>query len=292
MMTLQTYLKEEATQLEQELLQHLQQYHTSERLQTAMQYSLLAGGKRIRPILMQACYQACGGRQSILAARLSIESMHTYSLIHDDLPCMDDDALRRGKPSCHIQFDEATAVLAGDALQALSFELLCQQDCDSQLKCRLLQKLAIAAGANGMVGGQMLDMCAENTVHQELIDIERIHLHKTGALLHYSCETGALLAQANDAQQQACSRYGKAIGLLFQIADDLLDATSNSQQLGKSVGKDAAQHKATYVSLLGIKQAHKLSEEIHHIAIQSLQPLGEQAQQLRQLAHYIIERTT
>lgn len=262
-------------------------------LLAAMRYSLLAGGKRIRPALLLECYTACGGQQSeqVMPAALAIECIHTYSLIHDDLPCMDNDDLRRGNPTCHKQFDEATAVLAADALQTLAFELLATSDLDAQLRCQLIQKLAVAAGAQGMVGGQVLDMQAENhPADMDMLQVERIHLHKTGALLCWCCEAGALLAAAETVQLDACSRYGKAVGLLFQIADDILDVTASSAELGKSAGKDATQQKATYVSVLGLQRAREVAGEMHALAMEACMPLGRQADHLRDLVHFIQER--
>lgn len=263
------------------------------RLLDAMLYSLLAGGKRVRPALLLTCYQACGGKglAQVMAAAASIECMHTYSLIHDDLPCMDDDDLRRGKATCHKQFDEATAVLAADALQALSFELLADLDASAIIKVQLVKDMAVAAGCRGMVGGQMMDILAENKAIDNVLEVERIHLHKTGELLRWSCEAGALLAGANEEQQAACSRYGKAVGLLFQIADDILDATATSEALGKSAGKDEAQHKATYVSVLGVSRARELADEMCTLALAACQSLsGEGGNHLRDLAVYILKR--
>jgi len=263
-----------------------------ERLWEAMRYSLMAGGKRIRPALMLECFSACDGEGSMMPAAISIECMHTYSLIHDDLPCMDNDDLRRGKPTCHKQFDEASAVLAADALQSLSFALLTELDTSADLRITLVKKLALAAGAQGMVGGQMLDMLAEKTTVRDVLEIERIHVHKTGDLLRYCCEAGAMLAQADAIHVDACSRYGKAVGLLFQIADDILDATQSSEMLGKSAGKDAVQHKATYVSLLGLDRAREIADEMHGLAVEALTPLGEDGAHLKALAAYILERDT
>ncbi len=263
------------------------------RLLDAMRYSLLAGGKRIRPALLLECYAACGGKRPEIAmpAALAIECIHTYSLIHDDLPCMDDDDLRRGNPTCHKQFDEATAVLAADALQTLAFELLASSALDAVVRCKLMCKLATAAGCQGMVGGQMLDMQADNgDEDMDILAVERIHLHKTGALLSWCCEAGALLAEADKSQLNACSRYGKAVGLLFQIADDILDVTASSSTLGKSVGKDVAQNKATYVSVLGLQRAREVAEEMQELAVDACKPLGKQAYHLRALVHYIQER--
>ncbi len=258
-----------------------------ERLWDAMRYSLTAGGKRIRPALMLECFSACGGSGDIMPAMMSIECMHTYSLIHDDLPCMDDDHLRRGRPTCHKQFDEASAVLAGDALQSLSFALLTEVDASADLRAELVSRLALAAGARGMVGGQMLDMLAEEAT---VLEVERIHVHKTGDLLRYCCETGAMLARADAVRVDACSRYGKAVGLLFQIADDILDATESSAVLGKSAGKDAVQHKATYVSLLGLERAREIADEMRALAVEAVAPMGGDGQYLKMLAAYILER--
>lgn len=262
------------------------------RLADAMHYSLLAGGKRIRPALLLECFLVCGGSDIELAlpAAVSIECMHTYSLIHDDLPSMDNDDLRRGKPTCHRKFDEATAILAGDALQAMSFELLSSLQAPAPVVVELVRRLALAAGAKGMVGGQMMDLLAENQKIEDALQVERIHLHKTGALLRYSCEAGALLAGASEAQLEDCSRYGKAVGLLFQIADDILDATASSEALGKSAGKDEAQHKATYVSVLGLPRAREIAEEMRGLALEACAAMGERAEHLRQLAGYIMER--
>ena len=270
-------------------------------LLAAMRHSLLAGGKRIRPALLLECYQACGGTQAdhAMPAALAIECIHTYSLIHDDLPCMDDDDLRRGQPTCHKKFDEATAILAADALQALAFELLATANINSTLRCELIRTLAIAAGCQGMVGGQILDMQAQrDSAGMDMLAVERIHLHKTGALLRWCCEAGALLAQADAICLKACSRYGKSVGLLFQIADDILDATASSLALGKSAGKDEAQNKATYVSVLGLQRARELADEMSELAISACEPINatdnkranNKSEHLQGLVHYILER--
>ena len=289
-----SFLEAHATHLNRALEQLLatKRGAVPERLWDAMSYSLLAGGKRIRPALILECYRACGGSdfKSVMPAAISIESMHTYSLIHDDLPCMDDDDLRRGMATCHKQFDEATAILAADALQALSFELLAASGLAIETRIELVKRLAIASGAQGMVGGQMLDMEAEADGVKGVLEVERIHLHKTGALLRYCCEAGALLAGSTLEQLKACSRYGKAVGLLFQIADDILDATATSDELGKSVGKDRAQNKATYVSQAGLDKARELAEEMRDIALEACEPLGSEGKQLQALAHYIYGR--
>jgi len=289
------FLSEHALSVENFCKQTLEKKrpHVPERLLDAMLYSLLAGGKRVRPALVLACYQACGGKGLDVAmpAAASIECMHTYSLIHDDLPCMDDDDLRRGNPTCHKQFNEETAVLAADALQAFSFELLADLDVDTALRITLVRDMALAAGMQGMVGGQMMDILAENRAVDNVLDVERIHLHKTGELLRWSCEAGAKLAGANRKQFEACSRFGKAVGLLFQIADDILDTTASSEVLGKSAGKDEAQNKATYVSVLGVTKARELADEMCEIALDACGSLqGTAGEQLKDLAVYILKR--
>jgi len=261
-----------------------------QRLWEAMQYSLLAGGKRVRPALMLQCLRACGSDADIMPAAMSIECMHTYSLIHDDLPSMDNDDLRRGMPPCHKRFDEATAILAADALQALSFELLAMQQADAAIRIRLIRLLAAAAGDSGMVGGQAMDMQADAAGVSGLPEVERIHAMKTGALLRYSCEAGARLAGASDVAVAACCRFGEAVGLLFQITDDILDATASSEALGKSAGKDAAQGKATYVSLLGLAGARAKAGATHRAALEAAGLLGEDGKSLQAFATYIMER--
>lgn len=271
-----------------------------QRLWEAMHYSLMAGGKRVRPALMRQCLRACGGAQDIMPAAMSIECLHTYSLIHDDLPCMDNDDLRRGMPTCHRKFDEATAILAADALQALSFELLASQAAAAEVRIDLVRRLALAAGDVGMVGGQALDMEATDMEATDMQadaagvsgvqEVERIHGMKTGALLRYSCEAGALLAGADDRMVGACSIYGEAVGLLFQITDDILDATASSEDLGKSAGKDAAQGKATYVSLLGLDLARQKASATHRAALEAAALLGEHGKSLQAFATYIMER--
>lgn len=290
------FLAQHASHVEQVLVRELHRHQSvvPDHLWEAMNYSLTVGGKRVRPALLMACFNACGGQgdQTDLAAA-AIECIHTYSLIHDDLPCMDDDSLRRGQPTCHIKFDEATAVLAGDALQTLAFELLTQIEIDAETRLELLHRLAVAAGAQGMVAGQVMDMQSEHhgsVDDGDLLHVEQIHLRKTGALICWSCEAGALLAGADAAHLEMCSRYGKAVGLLFQIADDILDATADTETLGKSAGKDEAQDKLTYVSVLGLGRARELAREMYELAIEACDQLKDDSTQLRELAQYILER--
>jgi len=293
-----------AETINHELAQMMDRYQrvVPNRLWQAMRYSLLAGGKRVRPALLLACFDLCGGGNwtHAMPAALAIDCLHTYSLIHDDLPCMDDDDLRRGQPTCHRQFDEATAVLAADALQSLSFSLLTEVEASDATKVALCKNLAIAAGCQGMVGGQALDMEADSQSVHELLQVERIHLHKTGALLRFSCDAGALLAGANADQQHHCIRFGESIGLLFQIVDDLLDATASSSALGKSAGKDAKQNKATYISVLGVDGTRERAQEMADLALQACDALdatlnktatgANSTAPLRQLTQYILHR--
>ncbi len=262
------------------------------RLLAAMRHSLLGGGKRIRPALVLESYRAAGGRDPDEAwpAALAIECLHTYSLIHDDLPAMDDDDLRRGRPTCHRQFDEATAILAGDALQALAFELLTDAGPPARA-AGLVRSLAVAAGCQGMVGGQMLDIEGDAQRLDDVLAVERIHVHKTGALIRWCMQAGAMLANAPGDTLDRLERYGEAVGLLFQVADDILDATATTEALGKRAGQDARMNKATFVSLLGLARARERAEEMRRIAIEAVEPLGAEGGHLVQLADYILERS-
>jgi farnesyl diphosphate synthase len=234
-------------------------------LADAMRHSTLAGGKRLRPALVLALHDALGGseapREEIVEAAAALELVHTYSLVHDDLPCMDDDALRRGKPTCHVVHGEAMALLAGDALQTLGFEVLASRprgEAFSARRADAVLLLARAIGADGMAGGQALDLAASGHGHLELrtpARLREIHEKKTGRLLSASCELGAVLAGADGGRRSAAARYGASLGILFQIADDLLDVTATTAVLGKSAGKDQAQEKLTYVSVHGVDGA-------------------------------------
>jgi farnesyl diphosphate synthase len=234
-------------------------------LADAMRYSTLAGGKRLRPALALAVHDVLGGseapRDEVAEAAAALELVHTYSLIHDDLPCMDDDALRRGKPTCHVVHGEATALLAGDALQSLGFEVLASRPRGEGFAARRASAvllLARAIGASGMAGGQALDLAASGHGREDLRTagrLEEIHEKKTGRLLSAACELGAVLAGANPGRREAAARYGASLGVLFQIADDLLDVTATAAVLGKSTGKDQVQEKLTYVSVYGVSGA-------------------------------------
>ncbi len=267
----------------------------SARVTEAMHYSLFAGGKRLRPILLLAAAEAVGGEpEDYLPAACALECIHTYSLIHDDLPAMDDDDLRRGRLTCHKAFDEATAILAGDGLLTLAFELLAHPDLRARVSAgRLLEVIylvAKAAGIEGMVGGQMADLLAEGRpVSAEELDF--IHQHKTAALITASVVAGGVLAGASEAQQQALKTYGKAIGRAFQIIDDLLDILGDEEIIGKPVGSDLAKGKATYPRVFGLEASKQKARELVTRALESLQLFDEKANPLRDIAHYVVERT-
>ena len=266
--------------------------HAPVELHRAMRYAVLSPGKRLRPLLVYATGAALGAVPDALdASACAVEIIHAYSLVHDDLPAMDDDDLRRGRPTCHVAFGEAMAILAGDALQALAFELLAADTRhDSGNHVEMLRTLAAACGAHGMAGGQALDLAAVGkTLSADALD--RMHEHKTGALIRASVRLGALAAGSRDANLLAAlDCYAQAIGLAFQIRDDILDVEGDSAVIGKTAGKDAAQAKPTYPAILGMHAARARLCELTDTAILALQPLGERAQSLMQLAHYIAER--
>jgi farnesyl diphosphate synthase len=266
------------------------------RLFEAMRYSSLGGGKRLRAFFVLASATLFKvAPQSALRTASAIEFVHAYSLIHDDLPAMDDDDLRRGKPSCHRQFDEATAILAGDALQALALEVLAHEEThgDPAVRIALVAELARAAGAHGMVGGQMLDLLAESQAEPLSIGaITRLQRLKTGALISFSCTAGAILGKASDHARAALSAYAHDLGLAFQIVDDLLDVEGNVVELGKTPGKDAEAGKATFVSILGVKRARAQAGLLAQQAAVHLESFGEAAELLRQAANFVVARRT
>lgn len=263
-------------------------------LHRAMHYACLQGGKRVRPALVYATGSGLGAPLAQLdAAAAAVEMVHAYSLVHDDLPAMDDDDLRRGQPTAHIQFDEATAILAGDALQPLAFEILCEDPAlgvDADTRLRLLRTLLDAAGHNGMVYGQAIDLDA---VQQSLSleQLQHMHRHKTGAIIKAAVAMGGQVAGADDATLAQLERYAEAIGLAFQIADDILDVVADTDTLGKRQGSDADNHKPTYVSLLGLDGARQHAQACHAEALDALRPLPEALAPLAQLSAYIVERT-
>ena len=261
----------------------------------AMRYSIAGGGKRIRPVLLLESCRLCGGNpQDALDFACALEMIHTYSLIHDDLPCMDDDDMRRGKPACHIAFGEASAVLAGDALLTEAFHTAAACAFAKQHPDRALEAIALLAslaGAGGMVGGQAIDLQSEG----QAVSLSRLRLMdklKTGALMKAACAVGAVLAGAEKAQRDALERYADNLGQAFQITDDILDVTSDSETLGKPVGSDAEQQKSTYVSLLGLETAKQKAADCTAAALQALEPFGEEAAFLRKTAERLLKRTS
>lgn len=258
----------------------------------AMRYSSLAGGKRMRPFLTVECAKLFGVAPDVaLTAAAAIEFVHVYSLIHDDLPAMDNDDFRRGKPSCHKQFGEAAAILAGDALLTYAFEVMAHPSVhpDANVRCELIRSVASAAGARGMVGGQMMDLDAENKElsTEEVIRLQRL---KTGEMFAVSCEAGAILGKAPDALRSRLQRYAHDIGLAFQITDDLLDVEGTREETGKGVGKDKKKGKATLVSVMGVERARDHAKVLVEQAIAHLSAFDERAESLRALAKFVISR--
>lgn len=280
------FLKEKSERVEAALAQCFLRCHTAPAgLLQSMRYSVDAGGKRLRPALvLGACELICGDDEPALPAACAIEMVHTYSLIHDDLPAMDNDDFRRGKPTCHKQFGEATAILAGDALLTLAFYELAQTG-----NTAAVRELADAAGPQGMVGGQYLDMQAEGR-DLELKELEQIHAGKTGALITASLRLGGLSANADKDVLSALTAYGRSLGLLFQITDDILDVVGDADALGKSTGKDARSSKATYPALLGIDRSRVLAAETAERACHALARFGPEADRFRALAHFMVDR--
>lgn len=297
MSDIKTTIKDFANLFNEEIIQYFPLPQGPEkRVVEAMAYSVMNGGKRLRPFLV--CETAklfdVNIEQSIRTA-VALECVHSYSLIHDDLPAMDNDDLRRGKPTCHKQFDEATAILAGDGLLTYAFEILSHKKTaeDARLRCQLIQLLAQAAGAfNGMVAGQMLDLYAENK-HDDSNPaelIKNIESMKTGRLLRFACEAGSVLGNANTEQHNALMIYARNIGIAFQIADDILDVVGDQKLMGKTLNKDAAQDKLTFVSLYGLQEAQEIANKLIEDAKEALSIFGEKAQTLKDLAQYVIER--
>lgn len=266
------------------------QYPSS--IHQAMRHSVFAGGKRLRPILcMEAARMVRGeipaGVEELGAA---IEMLHTYSLIHDDLPALDNDDLRRGRPTCHVAFGEATAILAGDALQTYAYEVMARLNCPAEAKVKIIEELAHGTGTiDGMIGGQVVDLEAEHT-RPDVQTLEYIHRAKTGALITASLITGCYFAGATNVEVQRVREFGRAAGLAFQIADDILDVTQTSEQLGKTAGKDVAAEKVTYVALYGIEKAEQMATQLVTTACSALDSFGERASTLKELAYYLVQR--
>jgi len=272
------------------------------RLADALEYSLLAPGKRLRPVLcLLACETLGANLEQALGNACALEMIHCYSLIHDDLPAMDDDDLRRGRPTCHRQFDEATAILAGDALQPMAFESILSSRLDPTALVESCQVLAWAAGIRGMVGGQMDDLLEENRSQMQCDEpkgieespekrLDAIHRRKTGAMIEASVVLGAIAANATPECRSALARYGRGIGIAFQIVDDLLDVESTSEKTGKATGKDAARGKLTFPGVYGITESRRMANRWVADSLAALEPFNHQAEGLRQIAKYILER--
>lgn len=294
--SLKNYLDQRIKLVEKALDSYLPQVSTlPSSLHGAMRYSVFAGGKRIRPVLMAAACEAVGGKtEEVMPAAAALEMIHSYSLIHDDLPAMDDDDLRRGQPTNHKVYGEALAILAGDGLLTEAFILLSSPlvltDLSANARLEIMHIFARAAGSLGMVGGQVVDMESEGQP-VELPTLEYIHTHKTGALILAAIETGAIIGRATSDQRRALRRYGEAAGLAFQVADDILDIVADQALLGKDVGSDQARGKATYPALLGVEGARERARELRDMALGALESFGAEAQPLRDIATYIVDRS-
>lgn len=292
-----TWMRQVQADMETALGQFLpSEASTPAKLHQAMRYAVLDGGKRVRPLLVFAAGELFSAPAAVAQrAAAAVEMIHAYSLVHDDMPCMDDDALRRGKPTVHVKYDEATALLVGDALQAQAFVVLAEIDTgtaglDPARRITMLRLLAQASGSLGMCGGQAIDLASVG-INLSLAELEQMHKLKTGALLRASVLLGAWGGKALAQDEiQALEAYGTAIGLAFQVVDDVLDATADSATLGKTAGKDAADNKPTYVSILGLSESQALAEKLRNDAHQALAIFGDKARRLRELADLIVQR--
>jgi farnesyl diphosphate synthase len=266
--------------------------HTPQRLHEAMRYACLNGGKRLRPILVHAAGEAAGAQPGTLDfCAAAVEMIHVYSLVHDDMPCMDDDTLRRGQPTCHVQYDEATALLVGDALQTQAFVTLSETPLQPATVNALVRTLAHAAGAAGMAGGQAIDLAAVGK-QLDAAQLEQMHVLKTGALIRASIRMGGLAGESLTPEElELLDRFGKVLGLLFQVVDDILDCTASTDVLGKTAGKDAASDKPTYVSLMGLAGARSFANDLLAQAQQLIAPLDARANRLKEIALEIVQRT-
>jgi geranylgeranyl diphosphate synthase, type II len=291
-MTLAEYVTQQQARIDGALEHWVPKESTlPESIHKAMRYSLFAGGKRIRPILCLAAAEAVSDSPvGIESAACTLELIHTYSLIHDDLPALDNDDLRRGVPTCHKVFGDAIAILAGDSLLTLAFQVLAQMDCAADRKVSLIAELATASGTvGGMIGGQVCDLEGEGQ-HPTAALLDAIHRAKTGALLRASLRMGAIYAGADREQLHALSCYGEHVGLAFQIVDDVLDVEQSSEALGKTAGKDAQQHKITFPAVYGLERSCAMAEEERLAAHLALQPFDDRAERLRELADFIVHR--
>jgi geranylgeranyl diphosphate synthase type II len=295
-MDLKSYLKEQCARIDTALDRFLpKETELPHSLHKAMRYSVFAGGKRVRPILMLAACQAVGGdTERAVPAACAMEMIHTYSLIHDDLPAMDDDDFRRGNPTNHKVFGEAIAILAGDALLTEAFKLVSDPryaiGTDPAAQLAVIHEIATCAGSYGMVGGQVVDMESEGKAEINLPIVQYIHTHKTGALIKASVVAGALLGGANEQKLAAITRYGEAAGLAFQIADDILDIEGTTEEIGKDAGSDEARGKATYPAAIGLTAAKEEAQAMMDEAMRALEIFGVEAEPLREIATYIVKR--
>jgi geranylgeranyl diphosphate synthase type II len=293
-MDIKSYLKEKRELIDSYLESYFSIPSEPFVLHEAMRYSLFAGGKRIRPILALASYEACGGNpKDIVPYATALELIHTYSLIHDDLPSMDNDDLRRGKPTNHKVFGEAMAILAGDALLTEAFLMLSNNPHSSSLKpsnlIKIIREVSLASGVHGMVGGQALDIFSES-IEPDKDTLNFIHLHKTAALITASVRMGAILANIKEKKLKALTEYGTGIGLAFQIIDDILDIEGNAEELGKTAGSDIKMKKMTYPALCGTEKSRQKAKDLIADAIDSLKIFSSEADQLRKIARYLLKR--
>ncbi len=291
---LTSYIKSQNELINRFLESALPESHQDQRIVAAMKYSLMAGGKRLRPVLCIAAAEAVGGRPTdALPAAGALEMVHTYSLIHDDLPAMDDDELRRGKPTCHVTFDEATAILAGDALLTLAFQILSSVEISNASRAaawlQVIRTIASAAGYGGMIQGQMLDISSEGRT-LSIGELESMHHLKTGALIDASLRCGGIIGGANTEQLTSLERYAQNVGLAFQVADDILNVEGDPKLMGKAVGTDQLREKSTYPSILGLKESKELAHHLVHKALQAIENFDNRSDALRAIAKYVIER--
>lgn len=289
-MKLNEFFNNHLPSIESNLIHLVERIEAPTELKESMLYSLKAGGKRVRPMYIVAVAETYGiSVNDAYTVGAAVEMIHTYSLIHDDLPCMDDDSMRRGKPTNHVVFGEALATLAGDALNTLAFGVLARMNISAEKRIELVNMLSIAAGAEGMVGGQILDIEGEKR-NLALKELENVHVNKTGALLRFSIEAGAVLAGASVEDREALVNYGHHIGLAFQIQDDILDIVGTSEELGKTAGKDVASEKSTYPSLLTLDGAREKLDNHYNLAIAALEKVSVDTTLLAQFAEFIVKR--
>lgn len=296
MFDLKKYLIEKQSAVNRALENIIRQESTSEqRIVSAMRHSLMAGGKRLRPVLCLSAAEVVGGNEDqVLDAACSLEMIHTYSLIHDDLPAMDDDAMRRGKQTCHIAFDEATAILAGDALLTMAFELLSTKNNlispdYAFKKLDVIHKIASAAGYMGMIAGQMADILSEGR-NLDMEELKMLHFAKTGALIESSVYAGAVLGDGTHDEIKMLTEYGRTIGLAFQVADDILNVEGDPEIMGKAVGTDRTRNKSTYPSIVGVEKSKQFAKKLVADSLNALEMFDKKAEPLRAIARYIIER--